>query len=160
MRTLLLSCLLSMGPVAAGADRPTQCQRTHERIERLRDLSSLGAPPTTLSSAKVLHAALQARVRQIEAIVGHTSAPAVLGQHATMLAPPPGELITPESFGGDPTGNTDATAALQSCVRWRHLHVLQLDLAVTMFYHASPLRDAGACTWGVGVVDTKQPVMG
>ena len=69
MRTLLLSCLLSMGPLAtlAAAHRPTQCQRTHERIERLRDLSSLGSPPTTLGSAKLLHAALQARVRQIEA---------------------------------------------------------------------------------------------
>ena len=97
---------------------------TYERIERLRDLTTLGAPPTSVDGAKALHAALQGRVRQIEALVGHTSTPAVLGQQTTMLslATAPGELITPESFGGDPTGKADATVALQSCVRAALLH--------------------------------------
>lgn len=155
MRTLLFSCLLTMAPLAS-AENPTRCQRTHERIERLRDLSTLGAPPTTLSSAKVLHTALQARVRQIEATVGHTSAPAVLGQHAATLAAAPGELITPESFGGDPTGKTDATAALQSCVQAVLAHGARGTEPM-----ASGIRNLGGATidLGGGTFNISEPLV-
>jgi len=137
---------LAAAPATARSHRLEQCQRTHDRIERLRDLSSLGAPPASLGAAKQLHATLRQRVNQIEAIVGHTSAAPVLGQQGALLsqAPSPGDLITPEAFGGDPTGKTDSTAALLSCVG----AVLARDRATAPM--ASGIRDLGGATIDLG----------
>eukprot|EP01052_Picozoa_sp_SAG31_P013466 SAG31_NODE_810_length_11919_cov_4.480924_4_plen_239_part_00 len=83
------------------------------QIERLRDLSSLSVP-VGLEAAKQLHSSLLGRARRIEALVGHQAVPPLLS--ALALIPAPGDLITPEKFGGDPTGASDSTAALSSCV--------------------------------------------
>ena len=119
-------------------------QKQHERAAAIRRSAFSGLPPRDLFSAKQLHQRLLGKARAIERLYGHKSAvfARTQPQYASGVEP----IINPVQFGGDPTGKTDSTAALQASVR----ALLACGSGRAGGHMASGITDLGCATIDAG----------
>jgi hypothetical protein len=134
----------------------------HARASRLRTLD--GPVPHDLPSAKRLHQRLLSKARAIERVYGHiTKPPSYLSTQTMQLsvaadagfdAPP---VIDPSALGGDPSGRSDSTQALEAAVK----AVLACGTARAGGHMASGILDLGGATidLGGGLYNISRPLV-
>ena len=119
-------------------------QEQHKRAAAIRKSAFSGPPPRNLLSAKQLHQHLLGKARTIERLYGHKSTSFATNQPRITSGAEP--IITPVQFGGDPTGKTDSTEALQASVR----ALLASGSGRAGGHMASGITDLGGATIDLG----------